>query len=74
VQSAAFGSYDVVVTYVAGSASSAAVPLALNVALQFTAQLAGLALNPGGTGVLSVAEKGAASVTYHRRKNVTAIE
>jgi hypothetical protein len=74
VQSAAAGSYDVVVRNVAGSVTSEAVPLVLNVALQFTSQPAGLALNGGGTGVLSAAVEGTAPVTYQWRKNGTAIE
>ncbi len=74
VQSSAGGSYDVVVTNVAGSVTSEAVPLALNVALQFVAQPAGLALNPRGTGVLNAAVEGTAPVTYQWRRNGTAIE
>jgi hypothetical protein len=74
VQSAAAGSYDVVVTNVAGSVTSDAAALGLNVPLQFGAQPVGFALNAGGTGVLSATVGGTAPVTYQWRRNGTAIE
>jgi hypothetical protein len=73
-QSTAVGSYDVVVKNLAGSVTSEAATLALNAALRFTSQPIALALNPGGTGMLSVAVEGTVPVTYQWRKNGTAIE
>jgi hypothetical protein len=73
-QATSAGSYDVVVTNVAGTVTSAAAALELNVALQITTQPASVAINPGGAAVLSVAVQGTVPVSYQWSRNGTPIE
>jgi hypothetical protein len=63
------GLYDVVITNVAGSVTSAGARIALNNPVNFSAQPAPVALNPGGAGVLSVAVSGTGPFTYQWRRN-----
>ena len=66
--------YDVVVTNVAGSATSAPATLALNVPLSITAQPAGAAVNPGASATLSVSVEGTGPISYQWRRNGSAID
>jgi hypothetical protein len=63
------GSYDVVVTNVAGNAVSGAVPLELNVPIRITTQPGSIALNPGGSTMLSVVVEGTGPIAYQWRRN-----
>jgi formylglycine-generating enzyme required for sulfatase activity len=67
------GSYDVVVTNVAGSATSAAAVLTLNSAPTILTQPVGGAVNPGATVTLNVTASGTAPLQYQWRKNGVAI-
>jgi hypothetical protein len=76
VQTADAGSYSVVVTNSAGSITSNAVALTVNVpatAPAITAQPAPLTLNVGGSGSFSVTATGSPAPTYQWRKGTTAI-
>jgi hypothetical protein len=66
-------SYDVVVSNVAGSVTSAPATLAINRPLSFTTQPAGVVLNPGASASLSVVVEGTAPIVYQWRRNGTAI-
>jgi hypothetical protein len=74
VQAIHAAAYDVVVTNVAGSVTSAPATLALNVPLKFTTQPAGAALNPGASATLSAVVEGTGPISYQWRRNGSAIE
>jgi formylglycine-generating enzyme required for sulfatase activity/sugar lactone lactonase YvrE len=68
------GSYDVIATASAGSATSNAATLSVtNSAPQITAQPAGATLAVGGNATLSVAATGAAPLTYQWRRDGVSI-
>ncbi len=63
------GLYDVVITNVAGSVTSAGARIALNSPVSLSAQPASIALNPGGSGVLHVTVSGTGPIGYQWRKD-----
>jgi hypothetical protein len=74
VQSGQVGMYDVVVTNVAGSATSAAAALALNVPVSITNQPVSVSVNPGASTVFAVSAAGTGPVGYQWRRDGAAID
>ena len=72
-QSSDAGSYDVVVSNVAGSSTSAAALVALNTPVSITAQPQGGAFNPGAPLNLAVTANGTGPLTYQWFKNGAAL-
>jgi hypothetical protein len=72
-QSSDAGFYDVVITNVAGSITSAGARLSINTPVSIALQPMPLALNPGGSGVLSVAVAGTGPFEYQWRRDGVAI-
>ena len=73
VQSTDAGSYTVVITNSAGSTTSNAATLTVNVAAAINTQPASQAVNSGTTATFTVAATGTAPVSYQWRKDDTAI-
>ena len=63
------GNYDVVVTNVVGSVTSATASVKVNAPVLITIQPASAPVNPGAAKTLSVAATGTAPLTYQWRKN-----
>jgi hypothetical protein len=73
VAAANAGSYDVIVSNVVGSVTSAAAAVAVNTPVTITSQPVGGNVNPGASRTFSVTATGTAPLTYQWRRNKVTI-